>query len=146
MASRKILTNSFILTKSKKGKYEWCKHDLMTYFDDLKYNEFAKNTDSYFENVKLINFDIIHHECRGDKLQNPERCYRTIRSKDFKNYEQHVQNNAILSGVKSERDDIHFEHIVFKQHFNEKTAVENALTSNPFFCKKEKKTQLVLPN
>ena len=51
MASRKILTNSFILTKSKKGRYELCKHDLRTYFDDLKYNEFAKNTDSYFENV-----------------------------------------------------------------------------------------------
>ena len=84
MASRKILTNSFILAKSKKGRYEWCKHDhdLMTYFDDLKYIEFAKNTDSYFENIKLINFDIIHHEYGGDKLQNPERYYRTIRSKD----------------------------------------------------------------
>ena len=56
----------------------------MTYFDDLKYNEFAKDTDSYFENVTRINFDIIHHECRGDKLQNPERYYRTIRTRTLK--------------------------------------------------------------
>ena len=115
----------------------------MTYFDDLKYNEFAKDTDSYFENVKLINFDIIHHECRGDKLQNPERYYRTTRNKDFKNYEQRVQNNVISPAIKFERDDIHFEHVVLKQHFNEKTAVENALISNGFFVKK---TQLILPN
>ena len=108
----------------------------MTYFDDLKYNEFAKDTDSYFKNVKLINFDIVHHERRGVKLQNPERYYRTIRNKDFKNYEQYVQNNAISSAIKFERDDIHFEHVVLKQHFNEKTAVENALTSNAFFVKK----------
>ena len=65
--------NSYIPAKTKKGKYEWHEHDLMTYFDDLKYNEFAKDADSYFENVKLINFDIVHHECRGGKLQNPER-------------------------------------------------------------------------
>ena len=44
-----------------------------------------------------------------------------------------------MSGVKSEHDDIHFEHIVFKQHFNEKIAVENALTSNFFFVKKKRK-------
>ena len=37
-----------------------------------------------------------------------------IRNKDFKNYEQHVQNNAVLSAIKSECDDINFEHAVFK--------------------------------
>ena len=126
--------------KTKKVKYEWYKHDLMTYFDDLKYSEFAKDTDSYFENVTRINFGIIHNECRGDKLQNPERYYRTIRNKDFKNYEQHVQNNAISSAIRSERDDIHFEHAVLKKLFNGKTAVENELTSNGFFVKKQKKT------
>ena len=74
----------------------------------------------------------------SDKLQNPERYYRTIRNKDFKKYERHVQNNAISSTIEPERDDIHFEHVVLKQHFIEKTAVENALTSNGFFVKKEK--------
>ena len=109
MTSRQILTNSYIPAKTKKGKYEWHEHDLMTYFDDLKYNEFAKDADSYFENVKLINFDIVHHECRGGKLQNPEQYYKLIRNKDFENYEQHVQNNALSSAIKYERVDIHFD-------------------------------------
>ena len=112
MTSRQILTNSYIPAKTKKGKYEWHEHDLMTYFDDLKYNEFAKDADSYFENVKLINFDIVHHECRGGKLQNPERYYKLIRNKDFENYEQHVQNNALSSAIKYERVDIHFDFLL----------------------------------
>lgn len=43
--------------------------------------------DGYFKNAKIINFDIIHHVCRGDKLQNPEKYYKAIRNKDFNNYE-----------------------------------------------------------
>ena len=112
--------NSYIPAKTKKGKYEWHEHDLMTYFDDLKYNEFAKDADSYFENVKLINFDIVHHECRGGKLQNPERYYKLIRNKDFENYEQHVQNNALSSAIKYERVDIHFDFLLLSNILMEK--------------------------
>ena len=59
----------------------------MIYFDDLKYDEFVSNMDGYFKNAKIMNFDIIHHVCRGDKLQNPEKYYKAIRNKDFNNYE-----------------------------------------------------------
>lgn len=93
----------------------------MIYFDDLKYDEFVSNMDGYFKNAKIINFDIIHHVCRGDKLQNPQKYYKTIRNKDFNNYEWHIQDNAISSAIKSYRDDIHFEHKV----------VSNPLVSNP---------------
>lgn len=86
MITRQVLTNTYI-PKSKKGKYEWYKHHLMIYFDDLKYDEFVSNMDGYFKNAKIINFDIIHHVCRGDKLQNPQKYYKTIRNKDFNNYE-----------------------------------------------------------
>ena len=87
MITRQVLTNTYIPPKSKKGKYEWYKHHLMIYFDDLKYDEFVSNMDGYFKNAKIINFDIIHHVCRGDKLQNPQKYYKTIRNKDFNNYE-----------------------------------------------------------
>ena len=56
MASRQILTNTYIPRKTKKGKYEWYEHDLVTYFDDLKYEEFTK--DGYFQDVKLWYFII----------------------------------------------------------------------------------------
>lgn len=51
MASEQILTNRYIPRKTKKGKYEWYDYDLITYFDDLKYEEFTK--DGYFQDVKF---------------------------------------------------------------------------------------------
>ena len=40
--------------------------DLMTYYNDLKYQEMAGDFDYYFKNKKVVNFDIINHECCGD--------------------------------------------------------------------------------
>lgn len=60
----------------KNKEYEWYEHDLMTWYDDLKYDEFVSDMNGYFENVQVINFDIIHHLCRGDKLQNLEKYYK----------------------------------------------------------------------
>ena len=99
----------------------------MTWYDDLKYDEFVSDMNGYFENVQVINFDIIHHLCRGDKLQNPEKYYKTIKNKDFNIYEYSVKNKAISSAIKSESDDIHFEYKVISDHFQEKTMVENIL-------------------
>ena len=73
MASRTILANTYFPKKNKKGKHEWYEHDLMTYFDDLSYEEFTSDTDGYFQNARVINFDMIHHECCGTPLQNPEQ-------------------------------------------------------------------------
>ena len=52
-------------TENEERKYEWYEHDFMTYFDDLKYDEFVSDMGDYFENV-LTNFDIINYELRGD--------------------------------------------------------------------------------
>ena len=41
----------------------------MSYFDHLKFKEMPDQPDYHFRNIKVVNFDIIHHECRGDPLQ-----------------------------------------------------------------------------
>ena len=56
--------------------------------------------DSHFSQAYFINFHIVHHK----------QHYETIRYKDFHNYESQVQNQAVLSAIKSEHDDISFEH------------------------------------
>ena len=38
-------------------------------YDYLKYQEMAEDFDYYFKNKKVVNFDIINHECRGDRLK-----------------------------------------------------------------------------
>ena len=43
--------------------------DFLSYLDDLKYEETVKNADKYFQDVTVINFDMIHHMCRGDPLE-----------------------------------------------------------------------------
>ena len=138
--SSKILRNTYIPRKTKKAKYDWYEHDLITYCDDLKYEEFGSDTDGCFKNAQVINVDVIHHVCRDKPLGNPEKYYKMIRSKEFNNYKQHVQSKAVSSAIKSERDDIHFENSVLKDHFQEKTMVGNALLSNGFFLKKKKNT------
>ena len=40
--------------------------------------------DSHFSHAKITNFDLIHHQCRGDKLQNLQHYYETVFDKDFK--------------------------------------------------------------
>ena len=46
----------------------------------------SKNPDKYFENKKVVNFDIMHHECRGDPLQWFYKGYQTVKSEDLKKY------------------------------------------------------------
>ena len=40
----------------------------MTCIDKLKYDNFIKNTDEQFEKTQVINFDIIHRQVRGEKI------------------------------------------------------------------------------
>ena len=58
--------------------------------------------DSHFSRAKVVNFDIIHHQCRGDKLDNPEQYHQTIYDKEFVNYENHICNEVVSSAIKSE--------------------------------------------
>ena len=43
--------------------------DFFTFLDDLKYEKGMKDPDNFIKNVRMINFDTIHHECRGQPLE-----------------------------------------------------------------------------
>ena len=65
-----------------------------------------ENADEHFQKAKIINFDIIHHECRGDELKYSKNFYQKIENKDFKNYDNNVMEEVLTSAIKSERKDI----------------------------------------
>ena len=65
-----LTANSYIPKSSEKTKYESFEHDLMTYLDNLKYEHFIEDIDSHFSRAKITNFNILHHQCRSDPLQN----------------------------------------------------------------------------
>ena len=65
--NKKILTNSYVLTRPK----FYNKHDkgnLDTRLQQAEYDEIISNSDEYFEKATITNFNLIHHQCRGDKL------------------------------------------------------------------------------
>ena len=63
--NKKILRNSYIPAKPKFYN-EQDKGDLDTRLQQADYGEIISNTDKYFEKVNIINFDLLHHRCRGD--------------------------------------------------------------------------------
>ena len=52
--------------------------DLLTWYDQNKFEEFSKDPDNYLKNKKAINFDMIHAQCRGDKREYSDKIYQTI--------------------------------------------------------------------
>ena len=66
----KFVGSSYV-PKYQKNYFDlpWYKRDLMTYYNHLKYQEMGEDFDYYFENKKVVSFDIINHECCGDRLK-----------------------------------------------------------------------------
>ena len=44
----------------------------------------------------MINFDIIHHESRGDPLQGSYKGYQTVRKKDLEEYPKSEKKRLFL--------------------------------------------------
>ena len=127
----KKLINEYIPTKGK-TEFKWYEHYLlMPYIDDLKYNEFIEKTDEHFQKAKIINFDVIHHERKGDELEYSKKFYQTIENKDFKDYDNNIKEEALTSAIKSERKDI----------FIDRALTERNVISNSIFVKRSKITK-----
>ena len=56
------------------------------------------NSKEYFKKAKVINFDVINHQCRGDKLQRTEKEFKTIDKRDLKDYPEN-ESKEDLSAV-----------------------------------------------
>ena len=67
---------------------------------------------------KFINFDIIHHECRGDQLKGTYEGYQTIKVKDLKNYPRPEKNKLVRGVIRNiKRRDLFVEKEVVNNHF-----------------------------
>lgn len=96
----------------------WLKKDLIEYFDYCEYSEMAKDPTKYFEQKKRINFDIIHHECRGDPLQGSYKNYQTVYNDDIKKYPENEKKDVLGGLVRNlNRKDLFVEEKVVNEHF-----------------------------
>ena len=67
----------------------------------LKCQDFLSDTDEHFKKAEVINFKVIHHNCRGVPLQ-----------KDLKTYQPVQQKKIFLSAIKSKRKIFHLPYVV----------------------------------
>ena len=107
MSSQKISTNSYI-PPYVSPNLKWYESDgLLTYIDRLKYEQFEKDRDLYLKNACITNFDIIHHECRGGKLEKTYREHKTVCKKSFDKMPLLDEQKALGACFRSERKDLH---------------------------------------
>ena len=116
------------------------KGDLHSTLQKMKYNKIISDLDYHFQNCYISNFDIIHHECRGDKLSHDRRHYETIFKKNIDDEinSDDVKYHFISSAIKSERKDIAFERRIFKEHFSREN-LEKKLEKKSVFLSSMKK-------
>ena len=76
-----LCKNSFIPPYVKPDLKWYERNGLITYIDPLNYERFEENRDSYLENVKVINFDIIRHQISGSPLEKTVKEYKTASKK-----------------------------------------------------------------
>ena len=93
-------------------------YDLHTRLNKIKYDEIVNDFDGHFQKCYVTNFDLIHHECRGDKLNYSRKFYETVFENDLKN-NLDFENiyKFCSSGIKSERKNLFFEKKVYENHF-----------------------------
>ena len=111
MAKRTIYVNSYI------PSYPINKDILHDTLLRDKYEKINKNKKEYFCEVKIVNFDIIHNECRGDPLQNSVKYYETIYKENLQRAKEEDREEFISEAIKSRREDLYIEKDVINQHF-----------------------------
>ena len=76
---------------------KWFERDgLLTYVDQIKYSEFSSDPDKYLKQAEVVNFDMIHARCRGDKQYLTDKYYQTVVSDDVKNMPQKDKKKPFL--------------------------------------------------
>ena len=115
-------------------------HDLDSTLKKMAFEKIIDEPDYHFQNCYINNFDLIHHECRGDELSYTKKHYETIFNKKI-NEEIATDNlryRFISSAIKSERKDVVFEEEVFNEHFN-RNKLEKKLEKKGVFLSSMKK-------
>ena len=59
------------------------KDDLDFTLKKMTFKKIVDDPDYHFQNCYVTNFDLIHHECRGDELSHSREHYETIFKKNI---------------------------------------------------------------
>ena len=122
MNSRKYTVQNYVPFNPNKTTKNRTFNDLDTTLKQVTFNEILNDPDYHFENSFVTNFDLIHHQCRGDELSYSKKHYETIANKKIKEeiLDENVRNRFICSAIRSERKDEAIEKKFFKNILTER--------------------------
>ena len=86
--------------------------------DCSKCEKFINNTDNHFKTTKIMNFDIIHRQCGGEKV--PEELYKyyeTIREKEVSQYSKSNPKKIYSSAIKVDHKDLYLKRESILKYF-----------------------------
>ena len=140
-SERYPVQNYVPINPTKRSNTNKFKGDLGSTLQKMSYDKIIDDPDSHFKNSYITNFDLIHHECRGDELSHDKQHYGTIFRKNIEDEinSDDAKYRFISSAIKSKREDIAFEKTIFKQHFNRKDLEEKLEKKSIFLSSMKKK-------
>ena len=121
MNCKKYPTNNYIPTRPKLLN-DHDRFDLDAWLQQMTFNKIMQNPDSHFENAYITNFDLIHHQCRGDKLTHDKKYYETLFNERLNSQIINVndKDNFVSAAINCERKDVNIENKIYENHFNRK--------------------------
>ena len=76
----------------------------MTWYDQIKCDEFLEDLDAHFQKLQIVNFDII--DSKGNLSASKMKQYQTIKHSEILAYPQQKQDEILSSIFRMKRDDM----------------------------------------
>ena len=93
---------------------------MMSYIDHVKYKTMRDNPDQYFDDFKVVNFDIIHHKCCRDKLIGDYKENKTIKTEDLSRYPKKEAEIVLPAAFRNKKGDLRVKQDLMIKHFRDK--------------------------
>ena len=85
------------------------------WYDEVKCQDFFENTDSHFQNLEIVNFDII--KSNGNLPEQKLKQYQTINHQEILSYPPSLQNEMMSSIFREKREGMHVQKEAVMEHF-----------------------------
>ena len=116
-----------------------------------KYEKIINDPEFHFQNSYVSNSDLIHNECRGDKLQHSRKFYETIFKETINKeiQENNLKDNFISKAIDCERKDVfskkdllteYVSRMDLERKFEQKEIFLSSMKKRAFSMKKKKYT------
>ena len=78
------------------------KIDFLSYLDNLKYERYMMDPDTYFKNVKIINLNIIRNQILGEPMHKPIETYQMVHEANLTKYTPDAKEKFVSSAMRNQ--------------------------------------------